>query len=201
MSVVRRGVVAAALIPLVVLAGCTSAGDEPTAEPSATVTALADLATDDVAVVRGDFCARVSPQEVEEALGGAATDTTDATTWSNGDRARVADGVRDVVHEFGCAWTTDVNTARAWVFAPPVTGRQAHRLGRAAVRGDGCERVPDAERFGAHSLAVVCRAAGEATTTYHGLFGDAWLSCSLTGADLARTDRWCAAVLQAGRAA
>lgn len=200
MSVVRRGVVAAALIPLVVLGGCTSAGDEPTAEPSATVTALADLATDDVAVVRGDFCARVGPQEVEEALGG---DTTDTATWSNGDRARVADGVRDVVHEFGCAWTgsTDETTARAWVFAPPVTGRQAHRLGRAAVRADGCERVPDAERFGTHSLAVVCRAGGEATTTYHGLFGDAWLSCSLTGADLARADRWCAAVLQAGRAA
>ena len=39
-------------------------------------------------------------------------------------------------------------------------------------------------------------------TAYHGLFGDAWLSCSLSARaavdDLAeRTDRWCATVVQA----
>lgn len=202
MSVVRRGVVLAValLTASSALGACRSGTDGPAAEPTPALTPLADLATEDIAVVRGDFCAGIGPQAVEEALG---DDASDATAWGNGERVHVTQDVRDVVHEFGCAWTgaTSGDSARAWVFAPPVTSRQARRLGRAAARAAGCERVRDAERFGTHSLAVTCRTEGQETTTYHGLFGDAWLSCSLTGADRARTARWCAAVVQAGRAA
>lgn len=210
MSVVRRGVVlaVAVLVAPAALGGCTSDGDAPAARPTPTITALSDLATEDVVVVRAGFCDRVDAQAVEDALGG---EPSDEATWSNGERARVAPGLRDVVHEFGCAWTgpDQDGTAGAWVFAPPVTGREARRLGRAAPRADGCERVRDAERFGARSVAVTCRPESgpkgapttTPTTTYHGLFGDAWLSCSLTGTDEERTARWCAAVVRAAGAA
>ncbi|GAA1789393.1 hypothetical protein GCM10009795_038960 [Nocardioides hankookensis] len=148
-------------------------------------------------MVRGDFCPRVAPQAVTDALG---TDSSDEKTWANGDRVRLADGVKDVAHEYGCSWTADDGTvARAWVFAPPVTAADAADLGRKARRSDGCRALPDAPAYGAPSVAVRC---GDALA-FHGLFGDAWLSCSLESAGGApeadQTGRWCVAVAQAAR--
>jgi hypothetical protein len=109
-----------------------------------------------------------------------------------------------VAHEYGCRWSAaDGTTAQGWVFAPPVTPGQAERLRRAAAKADGCRAVPDAPRFGSRSVAVRC---DDGTTAFHGLFGDAWLSCSVTvrgsasGDAVERTGRWCVSVAQAAAA-
>jgi len=197
---VRRpaAALAGALLALA-LVGCTSDEADPPAEPQATSTALSDFATDGLSVARGEFCARVAPDAVTEALTG---DAADSDTWANGDRTKLAAGVRDVAHEYGCSWTgADGTVASAWVFAPPVTPAQATALAKDARGADGCRPVADAPAYGARSVAVRC---GD-EIAFHGLFGDAWLSCSLQtpGAqpDLDRGGRWCVAVAQAASAA
>lgn len=196
-------VVVVALVAGAVLAVAhlTAGGDDaPVARrpaPSATQTALADLDTASLVVARTDFCARVAPAAAETALG-SAPDATD--TWHNGDRAAVAPGVRDVVHEFGCSWRVAGASATAWVFAPPVSGSEAARLARAAAGAKGCQPLPGAPAFGTHSVAVRCGGTSP-TTTFHGLFGDAWLSCAVSGpTDPAVTERWCVTVAQAAAA-
>lgn len=192
MSTVRRSAAAVACVVLaLVLLGCTSEPEDPPAEPEASSTPLQDFATDDVAIARGEFCARVAPDAVAAALG---AEPADADTWANGDRTRLSDGVRDVAHEYGCSWTAaDGSVARAWVFAPPVTTSAAAALGRQSRRADGCRPVPDAPAYGDPSVAVRC---GD-EIAFHGLFGDAWLSCSLQTSELDRAGRWCVAVAQA----
>lgn len=204
----RRSASRAASVLTVILltalgaAGCDDGDDDPAEAPVPTSTSLADLDTSQLAVTRGEFCATVAPAAVEEALGSAATDSA---TWSNGDRAALAPGVLDVAHEYGCSWTGADAEVQAWVFAPPVTTTRARALARSAIRQDGCTRVGSAADFGDPSVAVRCPSDGRTVTTYHGLFGDAWLSCSLAAAGkpadlLERTDRWCATVAQAASA-
>jgi hypothetical protein len=118
--------------------------------------------------------------------------------------------VRDVVHEDGCRFEAEDGTAaETWVFAPPVTAAQAAVLARRASTAEGCRALPDAPAFGRSSVATVCDTADGATvTSFRGLFGDAWLTCSLTVPATApeqealaeRTGRWCAAVAQTGAA-
>lgn len=188
-----------AVAALLVATGCT--GDAPEPEPTATTTPLSALDTAAMTVVRGELCSRVAPAAVEAALGGPADETDE---YANGETADLAPGVTDVAHEHGCAWTTaDGTTARAWVFAPPVTAGQANRLQRAAVDADGCAPLAGAARFGARSAAVRCEDDGAVVASYRGLFGDAWLACSLrspTTDPADRLDAWCAEVLQAADA-
>ena len=195
--------VTGAVVGLLVLGtGCEDEEPAP-APPPASSTPLDQVATDTIAVAREEFCARVAPAAVEEVLGAAPTD---AGAWANGERAELAPGVTDVAHEYGCRWNADGTTARAWVFAPPVTPRQAAALRRAAVGATGCEPVRDAPRFGSRGVAVRCSGGGSEATTFHGLFGDAWLSCSVETSqagsvprdeELDRASGWCATVLQA----
>jgi hypothetical protein len=200
---VRAAVISAALAAGLAtgLTGCT--GDAPAAAPTpATATPLGAFATGGITVARGAFCSRVAPAAVEEALR-AAPDSTNS--WVNGERAALAPGVKDVAHEYGCAWrAADGTAARAWVFAPPITPGQATGLQRAAAREQGCEPVADAPRFGTRTIAVRCGGDGTPTTAFHGLFGDAWLSCSLAGAAgpdaVDRTGRWCVTVVKAAAA-
>jgi hypothetical protein len=73
---VRRpaAALAGAVLALTLL-GCTSdQADPPERQPQATSTALSDFATDDVSVARGEFCARVAPGAVTEALAGLGAD-------------------------------------------------------------------------------------------------------------------------------
>lgn len=186
--------VAAALVLALLgvgLAACDSEGDAPPEPPSASATPLADYDTTGLGAVRGDFCAQVAPAAVEDALGGAPTASD---SYGNGDRVRVGEDPADVVHEYGCTWTADDGTvARAWVFAPPVTAERAHALRAAATHASGCSPVRHAPDYGSPSTAVRC---GD-TTAFHGLFGDAWLSCSLDATDIDRVGRWCVAVAQA----
>jgi hypothetical protein len=197
----RAAAVAATAVTLL-LTGCDGDAPTPAPPPEPSSTPLADFATDALAVARQDFCSRVAPAAVEAALGGAAHTSAD---YGNGDRAEVAPGVRDVAHEYGCRWSTRAGTtARGWVFAPPVTPGQADVLRRAADDERGCVRVADAPRYGARTVAVRCEAGDGVTVAFHGLFGDAWLSCSLAvpgrsapGDLLDRAGRWCVTVAQA----
>lgn len=184
------------------LAGCSLPGGSPDRQPDAEPTTLTSYDAADATVVRGPFCDRLSPTGVEHALGAVPSESAQ---WENGDRVRLPDGTRDRVHEFGCSWTgEDGSLATAYLFVPPVTTRQA----RALVRGPlppGCSPMAP-NGFGRPNLATRCVDA-QATTelTYRGLFGDAWVVCSLqTPGDPAslptRASAWCVEVLEAARA-
>ena len=199
-----RRIAAGTVVAVVCLVGISSCegddGHAPATVPSETSTPLTELSTDTLVVRRESFCSAVDADRVEEALGGPP-DASSA--YDNGEPARLTTEVRDVVHEFGCAWRrADGVEARAWVFAPPVTLDRARAVARDADAARGCSAVPEAPAFGRPSAAVVCRVDAALEASYRGLFGDAWLSCSLTvpgaGADQAelmdRSGRWCAAV-------
>ncbi|MFN8190401.1 MAG: hypothetical protein U0R78_08150 [Nocardioidaceae bacterium] len=205
----RTALAAAGVVASLAVTGCTGdGGDGGSSEPVAAAgTPLAALDTSLIAVARAPFCDRLSTVVVERALGGRVAD---ATSYGNGDRAEIVPGVKDVAHEFSCTFTaTDGTTARAWLFVPPITQDRAAGLAKAATAADGCTEVEGAARFGDPSAAVQCltrtgdRLQGT-TVTYQGLFGDAWLACSLAvPGDTVRVDqgdqasRWCAAVVAA----
>jgi hypothetical protein len=179
--------------------------DEPDHdEPAYVSIPLTDYDTAGVAVTRNTFCEAVPDEAVAEALG---TKPESATSYANGDRAQVGVGLRDVAHEFGCGWAAQGATVRAWVFAPPVTPHSARELARAARAEDACEPIADAPDFGKPSAALVCDGGKRPMASYRGLFGDAWLVCTVTAeAGVARAEltdrvgRWCVAVVEAARA-
>ena len=179
-------------------AGPSSAAtsSEPTTAPDVP---LADVDTLTTAVRREAFCDAVPTDAVEAALGGPAAETT---SYADGQDAPVTGKVRDIAHEFGCGWTTSGAAARAWVFAPPVTPRAATGLVRAARGEADCRPAADAPEFGRPSVALVCRTPRMVQASFRGLFGDAWLTCTVAGRlsseeALERADRWCVAVLVA----
>jgi hypothetical protein len=163
---------------------------------------LADYDTEAAVVARGPFCDRLGPSAVESALDGAATTSQE---YGNGDLATLAPGVDDVAHEFGCRHRRGVTEARAWLFAPPVTPARGRDLVAELRRSGGCSVDPEAPDFGSPSVAALCTTERTATASYRGLFGDAWLSCSITvrvaGLDrpelFDRTGRWCVEVVEA----
>lgn len=180
------------------LAGCTSEAPEPKADPSVDASPLASYDTGRIAVARSPFCDRISSEAVREALGDAADETV---AWNPGDP--VPGLARDRGHEFGCRYATDEGiAAQAWLFAPPVTPARASE----ALRGSrGCWRTEGTD-FGDPSVATRCGRDGTVVIGYRGLFGDAWLSCTVEASareepdDLTeRADRWCAQVLEATR--
>lgn len=185
---------------VLLLGGC-SLGGSPEEEPDAEPTTLTSYDAKEAAVVRGPFCDRVSPTGVEHALGAVPED---GDQWGNGDRVRLPDGTRDRVHEFGCRWTgEDGSVATAYLFVPPVTPQQARSLARDSV-GAGCSTFA-AQGFGRPNVATRCVDDDASTElTYRGLFGDAWVVCSLrTPGDPAslptRASAWCVEVLEAAR--
>ena len=192
------------------LAGCTGG---PTEQPAPTDegTPLASYGTDRLSVARAGFCDLVDADAVRRALG-AEREREDH--YDNGDRQRLAPGVTDVAHEYGCSWSAAGVTARAWVFAPPVTRVRADDLVAQAVAEKGCTTPRAAAEFGVPSVVLVCRGADGVEASYRGLFVDAWLSCSLAlpagdpdaaeaaqPALLDRTGRWCVAAAEAAHEA
>ncbi len=181
----------------------TRTGDGPgPSEPAST--SLADYETRAVAVGRAPFCEAVPADVVEQALGAPPEVTR---TWDDGQRTLLAPGVRDIAHEHGCAWSAQGVTARAWVFAPPVTLPRASDLADAAGRAEGCRTLKGAPAFGRSSTGLFC-AEGSRTPqlSYRGLFGDAWLTCALSVPDATpdqdlrdRTGALCVGVLEAAR--
>jgi hypothetical protein len=203
-----RGVAGAVAATLLVV-GCTGSddGSGPTA-PAATFatdegTPLADVDTTSLVVRRAPFCELVDQAAVARALGVADDEVPDVAAYGNGQRTQLTAKVKDVAHEYGCTWTVGGSEARAWVFAPPVTRKRALTLSKLAHEEAGCTTGRRADPFGDPSLARTCRSDSSIETSWRGLFGDAWLTCTLQlpggeQAELAdRTGRWCAAVATA----
>ena len=204
-------------------AGVILHSPDKTAPTAHATTTLAQVDTTTMVVARRPFCDGIAAADVTAALGGEATD---ASSYSDGDKASLTSPegtVDDVAQEFGCTWTGTGTAARAWVFAPPVTPGWAGQL--AAQVPKGCTRKPG-PAYGRPSVALSCGPArtgagtgagtragasaaasgapGATTVSLRGLFGDAWLSCELTGRPdepaatvAARADRWCLAVARA----
>jgi len=203
-----RGVVGA-VAAMLLLIGCTGSGDSSgPATPGATVgsdegTALTDVDTTSLVVRRAPFCDLVDRAAVARALGVEDDEVPDVVAYGNGQRTQLTAKVKDVAHEYGCTWAVGDSEARAWVFAPPVTRRRALTLIKLARDVAGCTTVPTADPFGNPSQARSCRSGSAIETSYRGLFGDAWLTCTLQlpggeQAELAdRAGRWCAAVATA----
>lgn len=206
-----RHLAAAALVATLSLIGISSCDDgrKPAQEtPSEASTPLSSFDTGNVRVIRDAFCSQIGPGPVSEALG---DEVASSASYNNGERARISSRVRDVSHEFDCKWVAaDGTTAEAWLFAPPVTPERGRLLARTAAReaGPGCTRPATAPVFGSPSAAVQCKEPGRVEASFHGLFGDAWLSCSVAApavdteeaALLERAGRWCVTVAQAASA-
>jgi hypothetical protein len=204
-------VTVAVVVTGVLTLGRSGAGDTGRPPPATrrstapfTTTPLSAFDTSTAVVGRAAFCERIDPHQVTAALGGA---TTAERSWSNGDRVALGSSGKDVVHEFGCEYVAaDGTTARAWVFAPPVTAARAQQLVASASQAKGCTASAQ-PAFGQPSVGLTCTAKGEGSASYRGLFGDAWLSCEIDvpvgGADpkqLAdRAGRWCVGVVRATR--
>ena len=207
MPVPRR--VSAALAAAALLcatAGCTGGDDPESQEPeTAPSTPLASYAADQVVLQRAPFCDRISETAAAQAVDG---EVARASAYDNGERTRLTADVRDVAHEYGCTFDGEGATADAWLFAPPVTPERADDLIRLAGKATGCRPDPQDPGFGQRSVATVCTADGRLTASYHGLFGDAWLNCSVTVAEgdvdatalQDRAGRWCVQVAEAARA-
>lgn len=175
---------------------------EQTAPPAYTSTPLTDYDTTTVTLGRAPFCDRLPEEAIAEALDGEVGRTT---TYGSGQSAQLAPGLEDVAHEYGCRIEgAGPAELRAWVFAPPVTRAQALDLVAEAADRPSCSRPSQAPAYGSPSVALVCPAGKVQWASFRGLFGDAWLTCSLAApaglsqADLLdRTGRWCVAVARA----
>lgn len=180
-------------------------GTEPdTAGSDFSATPLNSIDTTALTVARAEFCSAVDPREVEAALLGEAVEHD---SYANGDEVTLTEGLTDVAHEFGCAWTgADGAVARAWLFVPPVKTALARRLIKSASGTPGCTSSAE-PAFGSPSVGLTCREPSP-SASYRGLFGDAWLTCEVTPApgstDLdqvrARAGGWCVAVARAAAA-
>ena len=85
-----------------------------------------------------------------------------------------------------------------------MTRTRATDLVADAAGREGCTTAAPAPANGAPSVALVCPAGDRTWASFRGLFGDAWLSCSLAAPAqlgekelLDRAGRWCVAVAQA----
>lgn len=165
----RLSTALAATLAGVVLAGCSGSGETPAATPRPTPLASYDGTV--TQVERASFCSRIRDEAVLDAVGEKVT----TAHYGNGEHLP---GTDDVSHEYGCVFTGAEIVARSWVFAPPVTPARAAQLAAAARKTSGCSALP-AAKFGSPAVGTRCRTGGRTTVTYRGLFGDAWLACSL----------------------
>jgi hypothetical protein len=186
---------ATAVVLCLLLAGCS--GDNKAA-PKPSPTPIANLNSVAMKVPRIEFCPLVPHSAISDALGGKPGSQS---TYGNGDEEELPGVGKDVVHEIGCSWTgKDGTTARAWVFARPITAAFAHTVIASDNVSPGCRTVPG-PAYGQPATTQLCRLpSGEQRVRHSGLFGQTWLSCELaaTGLDQAvlrtRTDRWCVEV-------
>ncbi|MET0999579.1 MAG: hypothetical protein ABWX73_12740 [Marmoricola sp.] len=179
------------------VSGCA---EEKKAAPAPEPTPIANLNTRAMDLPRIEFCGLVPEAAVTEALGGKAD--ADAS-YGNGDEEELPDIGTVVLHELGCSWTgEDGTTARAWVFARPISPAFARTVVDAGKRTPGCRTVTGPE-FGTPSATQVCEFdQGRKRVRHAGLFGQSWLSCELAAKGemtqlRTRTDAWCVDVVNA----
>jgi hypothetical protein len=199
---VLLGVVSVVVTALAIVLGRAVLVDTPTEEaqppaappPGATATPLADYDRDELAVVRAPFCGRISSESAALTMG---VDTAgDPVAWRPGMRIP---GTESVAGEWGCSVAADDVTVSAWIFGTPVGETRAREWARDAASGD-CRRK-DVPEIGSPGVVVTCPDGRDKHTTYHGLVGDTWLVCRMTGTgDAERVGRWCVVVLEAVRA-
>lgn len=197
---VKKGVAVALLAALALLvSGCLQ--DAPAGPQTPAPTPIGELRTDSVVVERAPFCDKVPDRAVEDAIGG---ELSDSQQWGEGDRADTGDTAHDVANELGCSWSSaDGVTARAWVFARPVTKAFATSVATDKPKNQVCRNLPR-QRFGSPSQLQVCQLGGGVLRVRRaGLFGDSWLACEIAapvakpGALRKRVDAWCVEVVNA----
>jgi len=209
MPVVLRLLLASVLTAAAVGCGVVLFDDDESGGDQAAGTSapLSSFDTTDLTVLRTGFCEGVADSAVAEAL---QAEPEGETSYANGDRVRLTEEIRDRAHEHGCQWRAGGVAASGWVFAPPVPRATADELLRRARDANGCEPVPDAPAYGEPSVGLVCTSRRGQEVSFRGLFGDAWLVCSLRLTDVSagqsatevvdRTGRWCVAVARAASA-
>jgi hypothetical protein len=198
-SSARRPVAAAFAVAMaLVLAGCAT---EKSATPAPSPTPIASLDTAAIQIPRIEFCRLVPSAAVTDALGGKAVS---GAAYGNGDEVVLPGVGTDVVHEIGCSWTgTGESSARAWVFARPVSRGFAQDVVSSSTKAKGCRVVAGAP-YGEPSMLQVCTLrTGHVRIRHAGLFGQTWLTCEISASGvvqadlLTRTDRWCVKVANA----
>lgn len=204
----HRVAAATAAVLLVGLTACSGDDEPEETEPTAAPPpVLADLDTTALVVERAAFCDDVDPAAVTAALGAASGSGegsgAEAAPYSSGDAVDLGSGEEQLLHELGCRWSdgaAEPTRAAAWVFVPPVPPADAEQY-VAATPTDGCNAL-EGPAFGAPTLALACALEGATEVSFRGLFGDAWLTCTLTAPTTAasaeelveRAGAWCAAV-------
>ena len=182
---------------LVLATGCSQ--EEKDSAPPAKPTPMASLDTTALQVPRIEFCELVTSSAVSDALD-AEADTE--TSYRSGDEADLPGVGQEVVHEIGCAWSTDAGaTARAWVFARPVEAAFAKTVLASSRQTKGCQTSPGPS-YGDPSLTQTCRLPDGARRVRHaGRFGQTWLTGEVSapapahGDEVsARSERWCVEV-------
>jgi hypothetical protein len=176
------------------LAGCSNPKD--TGPKVVEATPIASYDGSRAQVQRISFCDRIPADAVSAAVG----KTSGTRHYGSGERAP---DTGDIAHEYGCIFDGATSLiAKAWVFAPPVTPADAAQLARDAGKARGCSTL-DPYDFGSPSAGTLCRTPKSTTATYRGLFGDAWLTCTLTAPTAAkltaevvvdRAGKWCVQV-------
>ena len=184
--------------------GGSSEPTRPAPRPTASATPVTALDLTGLVVHREPFCALLEAPRVRAALAGRVRGIAH---YGSGQRVAMADGLRDVSHEFDCTFRGAGAQARAWVFAAPVDAAYATRLARDARRGTGCRRLTATPRYGDPTVSTRCRDGRFLTVALRGRFGNAWLACSLrapvgkgsaTPTDVVRRGRrWCVDVARA----
>jgi hypothetical protein len=182
------------------LAACGHGGSASSAASPAPPTSISALDAGALRIARARFCDLVPAAAVRAALGSAPASSSD---WRDGDPVP-GTSAADSAHELGCGWAgAGGTTARAWVFARPVSVSFAHDVAVAGGAEKGC-RLVSGPAFGRPTMTQVCTLAGPAVRVRHaGLFGDSWLTCETSGPGSGaaatavirkRADAWCLAV-------
>ena len=202
---VRRGPLTRLALTAVVVTGLTagcSGSDERTApDPVPSDTPLAEVDLTGVVAARTPFCDVLNPESVAIVLGGEPTKSDE---YATGQRASLAPGLEDVANEYSCFYERGsgdkVRTARAWLFAQPVTAAQARKWVEERSGEDGCRAAGELS-FGDPGVVQSCVQGSRRRVTAAGLFGDGWLTCQATAPSttgeaelLDRVQRWCAEV-------
>lgn len=201
----------------VLLAGCTSAPEEPdqtTGVAPSAAPGAAHLDLSGLPIPRADVCALLPEDGLEQALDAPVAQTGH---YGNGEEVEIAPGRVDISHEYGCVFEAgDGTTASTWIFARPVMRPEARTLVRRARHGRDCA-FPESIRFGTPSLTSVCEVASRAAdgplvrARLEGLFGGTWMGCEVeeplerpSGSSptprvdvVQRAEQWCTEVVTA----
>ena len=199
---------AALAVAVSLLTGCTSETPAPrSAEP--TVVPLQRLDLTGVSAKRAPFCDSLDAAAVASVLNGKPWHDA---SYGPGDRVALAPDLRDVAHEYGCVYRRRGITARAWLFAQPVTRGQAKSYVHTQRGVAGCSTA-GVLKFGSPGVVQFCRPArragpagapkGTTLATMSGLFGPGYLTCQVSATPgtrlshddlMTRAQRWCASV-------